>query len=285
MKKVRVAYQGISGAYSQQAVLDFASENKFDFDAVSCSNFRELFDTIDKDTFLGMVPIENSNAGSVVECYDLFAEYDFEVLAEFFLEVRHCLLVKKGVKFSDVREVFSHPQALMQCSCFIEENGLVSSNGGDTAGSARFVSTSLRDDIGAISSKRAAISYGLEVLRENIQNSSDNTTRFFLVKKKGVSFDFENKIFGDYKENNKSTIIFETRNVPGALYKCLGAFATHGINLSKIESRPNKKKNFSYHFFVDVEDNLLGKNGKLALDELSFFSERVSILGRYRKGG
>ncbi len=272
-----VSFQGKSGAYSEQAIFDFAKKNEIQFESKPCKNFRELFESVENKTKLGMVPIENSNAGSVVECYDLLLEYDFEIIGEIFLEIDHCLLVKDNINsINEIEKVISHPQALAQCEKFLEKNNLNYESYLDTAGSADFVS---KNDlkIASISSEFAAQVYGLKVLERNIRNVDDNTTRFLLVKKKGEKFEFENKL----KFYGKSKLVFESKDTPGALYKCLGAFATYGLNLTKIESRPNKKEKFSYVFFVDIEDDLESNNAKLALEELNFFSKEVRILGKF----
>ena len=277
MEKFKVAFQGIKGAYSQEAITEFGKEKNIDFEAVPKKNFRELFEAINSETFLGMVPIENSNAGSVVQCYDLFWEYDFEIIGEYYLSVNHCLLAKKNCELEDIKEILSHPQALMQCSNFIEKNHLLAIEYGDTASSAKFVSESDRKDLASIASVISAEHYNLKILKKYFQNSSDNTTRFFLVKKKGKEFEFENK----FENKKKSTLLFQTKNRAGALYKCLGAFATHNINLTKIESRPSKDKKFSYVFFVDVDNNLEGINAKQMIEELEFFSHNLKVLGKY----
>lgn len=278
MVKYSVAFQGLRGTYSEQAILNYAKKHKFDFGVVPTKDFRGLFEAIEKDTFLGMVPIENSTAGSVTQCYDLFLEYDFEIIGEYSLQVNHCLLTKKGVKLGDLREVYSHPQALAQCSNFLEKQNLVPISYLDTAGSADFVSKSERRDIASISSEVAAKRFGLEILMRDFQNSLDNVTRFLLVKKKGKKFAFEKEL----PKANKSTVMFETKNIPAALYKCLGGFATNGINLTKIESRPVKNGEFKYVFYVDFDGNKDKKEVRLALDEVEFYSKDVRFLGSYR---
>lgn len=276
---IKIAYQGIAGAYSQQAIEEFGKKHKINFEATPRKNFRELFEAINNGIGLGMVPIENSTAGSVVECYDLFLDYNLEIIAEYTLEVNHCLLVKKGTSLKDLKKVISHPQALSQCSNFIEKNNLSAFSVFDTAGSAMKLSKMKDGDTAAIASKIAAKHYNLEILKENFQNNNNNTTRFLLVKKKGKKFPFEKT----FSKSNKSSIIFETRDIPAALYKALGGFATNHVNLTKIESRPVKKKKFEYLFFIDVDSTLDDKNLKLAMEELEFYSDKVIFLGSYRK--
>lgn len=271
-------YQGICGAYSQQAINIFAKKYGCDVKPMSSRNFQELFSNIEKFG-LGMVPIENSTAGSVVECYDLLLQHNVEIIDEITLEIHHCLLGTKNSNFEIIKKVYSHPQALMQSNKFLEKNNLQMQSFIDTAASAKYIKEENDPTKAAISSKYAARIYDLKILKENIETLHENTTRFFLVKKRGRTFDFEN----DMNFKNKSTISFETKNIPGALYKCLGALATHNLNLTKIESRPNHKKNFSYTFYIDIDDNLKSSQAKSALEEIRFFAHNLTILGEYEK--
>lgn len=275
---IKIAYQGKPGAYSENCIEEYSKELNIEYQSISCKDFNELFHNIININHLGIVPIENSNAGSVTECMDLLAENEIEIIGEYYLKVNHLLLGKKDTKIKDIKEVYSHPQALKQCSKFLSENSITPISYLDTAGSAKFVSESQRNDIAAISSNIAAKHYNLKILKEKFQNSQNNITRFFLVKKKGTKFDFEKKL----KKPDKTTLMFETKNIPGALYKCLGAFATNNINLTKLESRPSKKTNFEYIFFVDFEGRLDEKRVKLALDEINFFSNSLIKLGSYK---
>lgn len=272
-----IYYQGIEGAYSQQAIHTFSKKYGIEVKPMPSKNFQELFSNIEMFG-LGIVPIENSTAGSVVECFDLLQKYSIEIIDEINLEIHHCLLGLKESVLDNITHVYSHPQALMQSSDFIEKHNLEMNSFIDTAASAKFVKEQGDLSKAAISSIYAAKIYDLKILQENIESIPENTTRFFLVKKRGVFFDFENKI----KHKNKSTISFETKNIPGALYKSLGALATHNLNLTKIESRPNHKKKFSYTFFIDIEDNLNSNSAKSALDEISYFTHNLKILGEYR---
>ncbi len=276
-QEYEIYYQGIKGAYSQQAIHNFSKKYNVKVKSMPSKNFSELFSNIEKFG-LGMVPIENSTAGSVVECFDLLQKYDVEIIDEINLEIHHCLLGLEESSMDTITQVYSHPQALMQSTDFIEKQNLEINSFIDTAASARFIKESNDISKAAISSKYAASIYGLKIIKENIESIPENTTRFFLVKKRGTIFDFENNI----NIKDKSTISFETKNIPGALYKSLGALATHNLNLTKIESRPNHKKKFSYTFFVDIDDNLSSNNAKLALNEISFYAHNLKILGEYK---
>ncbi len=250
-KKIKIAFQGLFGAYSDQALTEFAQKNNLKIENVESKNFYDLFQKISKNC-LAFVPIENSNAGSVVDCVDLLKNNDVEIIAEFYFTVNHTLLVKKNTNFKQVQKVFSHPQALSQCSDFLNKNNLQVVNYLDTSASAKKVAESIEQNIAAIGSEKLAKIYNLKILKKKFQNSQNNKTRFLLVKKRGAVYDFEKKI---QKKNKKykSSVIVELKDQPGALYKILGAFATNNINLTKIESRPLSEKNFSYYFFIDFE--------------------------------
>jgi chorismate mutase / prephenate dehydratase len=191
--KYKIAYQGIAGAYSEEAIIEFSQKHGIESERVPSKNFRDLFDKINDETNLGFVPIENSNAGSVAPCYDLFLEYDFEIIGEYLYRVNHNLMARDNDDFKALKHVYSHPQALAQCSKFIEENDFDAIEFSDTASAAKFVSECDDKAICAIASKSAAMHYNLRIIKENIENSDDNTTRFLLVKKRGTSFDFESR--------------------------------------------------------------------------------------------
>ncbi|PCJ17688.1 MAG: prephenate dehydratase [Candidatus Cloacimonadota bacterium] len=279
MKNLKIAYQGIAGAYSQQAIYNFFSQYKLKVEPIPNNSFRELFETIVNKDALGMVPIENSTAGSVVECYDLFLDYELEIIAEFKLDVNHCLLCLPDSSLEQLTQVMSHPQALSQCSNFIDQHKLQALSVFDTAGSAKKLVELQDKNIGAIASMLAAKQYGLKILKSNFQNNKNNTTKFFLVKSKDKNYEFQSK----FLNKNKCSVIFKTRNIPSALYKCLGGFATNQVNLSKIESRPVPGSKFDYLFFIDFDGNPKDKPVQLALEELNFFSDQVTFLGCYHK--
>jgi prephenate dehydratase len=275
-----VAYQGMLGSYSQQAIDEFAKKHDIALKPVSTHDFKELFDAIVGKTGLGLVPIENSNAGSVVDCYDKFLDYDVEIIGEYILKINHCLLGTSGTKIRDISRVYSHPQALSQCSDFLEDHRFTTIPVLDTAGSAKKLSESKEEGSAAIASAYAAEYYGLTILKRNLQNIEENFTRFLLVKRKGKQYGFERELPPD----DKSTVMFETRNIPAALYKCLGGFATNEVNLLKIESRPKRwGKGFEPIFYVDFEGDLNDRGVQQALSELDFFSEQVAYLGSYPK--
>lgn len=280
MEKITIAYQGKPGAYSQKAIKKFTQKYNIKAESKSTENFNELFENIENITKIGIVPIENSNAGSVVDNYDLFQTYEVEIIAEINLEINHALLANKNTKFENITHIYSHPQALAQCSNFIQKNNLKSTPVLDTAGASEEIAKNKSTNIASISSNLAAKIYDLQILKKKIQNADDNTTRFFIVKNKNFKFEFEKQV---KEKQNKATLSFKTKDIAGSLYKCIGAFATNNINLTKIESRPDKEKKFYYTFFIDVEDNLKSKQSKQALDELKYFSKEYKILGTYQK--
>lgn len=280
MSKIKIAYQGCRGTYSEEAILEIGKKIGVDFVPLETFSFLGLFEDIKKNG-LGLVPIENSNAGTVAPCVDLLRENNFEIIGEYFFSVNHTLLVNKGVKFFDIKKVYSHPQALAQCSVFLHKNKLEVVNFGDTAGSAKHISENNLKDIAVIGSKRLADIYNLKIIKKKFQNSDNNVTRFLLVKKKNKKFSFENKL-KKIKGKFKTSVIFETRNIPGGLYKTLGGFVTNGVNLTKIESRPSGHKNFDYFFFLEFEGHLDDKNVQNAMEELRFFSREVKVYSSYK---
>ncbi len=282
MKKNKIAFQGIQGAYSHEALIEFGNKKNIGIEPVESTNFDELFKNI-KKFGLGFVPIENSNAGTVIQVIDLFLENDIEIIGEYYFKVNHCLLAKKGTKVKDLERIYSHPQALMQCSSFLDKNRLRAIPFADTAGSAKYIMKKGTNEEAAIGSENLASIYDLKIIGRKIQNSQDNVTRFFLVKKCGKKFSFEKRLKNE-SDKTKTSLIFCARDLPGALYKTLGGFATNGINLTKIESRPSQEKNFTYFFYIDFEGSPSDKAVVNSLEELKFFSKMMKILGSYSVG-
>ncbi|MCD5383096.1 hypothetical protein LR002_03160 [Candidatus Gracilibacteria bacterium] len=275
---MKIFYQGIKGSYSSIPVYEMAKkygileENIFGCD----ENFTEIWKKIDaeKDA-IGVLPIENSYAGMIHENLFNFLHFDFKIIGEVSVQVNHCLLSKEK-NISDVKKVFSHPQALSQCFEFCEKNGISQEKFVDTALSAKMLAESDEKGIGAITSRNAGEIFGLNILAEGIQDQDGNTTRMFIVAKKSSDFVLKND---DLK--GKISILFELRNHPAALYKCLGAFATNDLNLTKIESMPNLKNPFNYLFCIDFEGKMGGEKVKNMFKELEFFAEQIKVLGEY----
>ena len=268
----KIAYQGVAGAYSEQACLN-AYPN---LSAVACETFAEAMVMVeDERAIYAMIPLENSTAGRVEEIYRLIPKMNLYVVGEHFQPVVHCLLGIKGTKKEDLKTVASHPQALAQCSHNISKLNLSPIAKLDTAGSAKEIKELNDKSFGAIASSLAAKIYDLEILQEHFEDIRGNTTRFFILSK--------NKEIPAYDKNQSyiTSIIFQVRNIPASLYKALGGFATNGINLLKLESYSAKNSLNATGFHADIEGHVESDCMKRALEELSFFSTEVKILGTY----
>ncbi len=268
---MRVAFQGERGAHSQRAALSYFGEEVV---TVPCSNLDKVFNAVEQgEAEYGIVPIENSYAGTIVATMDLLERYDLFIIGETSTKIRHALLGVPGTKAEDVRRVYSHPQALEQCEGFLRESGFESVPALDTAGAAREVSERGIREEAAVAHVSCAKIYGLRVLRRSIQTWKNNATRFLILGTKPVQA----------SGLVKTSLVFETRHIPSALFKALGGFATNGVNLTKIESRPSKKRPLHYAFHLDFEGAPEERAVQNALRELRFFSKRVRIFGTYAK--
>lgn len=269
MVKETVAFQGIPGAFSEQAVRQHFSAQ---VEPLACSEQADLFDAVREGRAQhAMLAVENAQAGAVLGAYEQLLESDLSIQGEVILHVRHALLVKPGVKLGDLRRVVSHPQALSQCEQFLRRYELEAVPNFDTASSARDLAAGGANDTAAIASTVAAELYELEVLEPNIEDASLNYTRFFVI---GV----DDPPRGNY---NKTSIVFATRHEPAALYVCLGEFATRGINLTKVESRPRRNRPWEPIFFVDFEGHWRDSHCQEALTALLQRASFVKMLGSY----
>ncbi len=270
-EKVKVAFQGEVGAYSESAVYEYFGSSA---QPIPCKRFSDVFENVEKGkTDFGVVPIENSIEGSVTQVYDLFLKYDLKVRGEIVLKIVHCLIANPGVKLNEIKVIFSHPQALGQCRNFLEQLNCELISTYDTAGSVKMIKEQKIIDAAAIASERAAKIYNMEVLAKGIADNPNNYTRFFVLSK------FDAPPTG----NDKTSIIFSTRHVPGALYRALGEFALRGINLTKIESRPTRQKPWEYNFYLDFEGHRSEPRCAEALEGLKSNALFVKILGSYPK--
>jgi prephenate dehydratase len=264
----KAAFQGERGAFSEDAILSFFG----DVDPIPLKSFSEVFETVVKDKAdYGVVPVENSQAGSINETYDLLLKYPLTIFGEINVRVHHCLVVLPEINLSEVKVVYSHPQAIAQCQEFLNKLNVEIIPGYDTAGSAKRIREENVRSHAAIASKRAAQIYGLEILAENIETNPNNYTRFFVISKKKA----------DRALKSKTSIVFSTKNMPGTLYNILGAFATRNINLLKLESRPSREKPWEYVFYVDFEGHEKDKICQEALAELKEKTSFLRILGSY----
>jgi prephenate dehydratase len=264
-----VAYQGEPGAYSQEAIYQQFGPS---VDTLACHSFDEIFQAVETGVArAALLPVENSQAGSINQAFDLLLDHDLRVTGEVKLRVRHCLLAPPGTLPGEIVRVRSHPQALAQCERYIKNRGWQALPAYDTAGSARELAESPEAGTAAIASALAGQTYGLEVLDAGIEDSADNTTRFFLLGR-------EEPPPGKY---NKTSLVFATLHTPGALYNVLGELASRGINLTKIESRPRRNRPWHYVFYVDLEGHWQDAAVHRALIGLLARTAFVKLLGSY----
>jgi len=282
---VLVAYQGVEGAYSH-----LSCNTVFpDYESVACEDFRTAILMVEEDKAqFAMIPLENSTAGRVEEIYRLLPKTHLQIVSEHFEPVNHCLLALPGVALEDIKTVSSHPQALAQCFHRLNDHNIKAIAATDTALSAKQLATQkpdlLEGDVsyrqqGAIASTLAAELYGLNVVAENFQDVSGNTTRFVvLAKEAGLEAGIEEY---DAEKDYITSVLFTVRHIPAALYKALGGFATNGVNMIKLESYMDGGTMEASHFHIDLSGHPNQKSMKNALLELEFFAKTVRILGSY----
>ncbi len=267
-----IAYQGVKGAYSEQACKHAYPH----MTPLACDTFQEAMWLVEQgDADIAMIPLENSTAGRVEEIYRLIPKMALHVIGEHFEPVIHCLLGIKGAKIEDLKHIASHPQALAQCHNHIMELGLKAEAKLDTAGAAKELNTFNDKQRSAIASKLAAEIYNLEILKEHFEDIQGNTTRFFILSQKKYVPIFNND------KSYITSLIFQVRDIPSALYKALGGFATNGVNLLKIESYMGTSSLEGSQFHVDIDGHIESRALRLALEELAFFAEDVRVLGTY----
>lgn len=268
-KKATVACQGIEGAYSQ-----LAAEKLFAFPNIMfCNTFNSVFTAVDKGLCqYGILPIENSSHGSVGQVYDLMKNHNFYIARCFKLRISHKLLAKPGAKLSDIKEIVSHEQAIGQCAAFIRSlEGVKVTTCANTAMAAEIVAKSDRLDIAAISSEDCAALYSLTVLKDGIQLSDNNYTRFICISKN----------LEIYPGANKISLMLSLPHRPNSLYSMLSKFSTLGLNLTKLESRPIPGSDFEFMFYFDMEASVLAPEVINLLSELSLQPEQFAFLGNY----
>ena len=268
----RVAFQGEAGAFSEEAALAFAPEGE----AVGYPSFEEAFEaTVRGECDYACLPVENSLAGSINQTYDLLTDSVLLVVAERVVRVHHNLLVPPGTRLEDVRRVYSHPQALQQCQRFLRQHGFEAVADYDTAGAAKLLLERARHEPGsaAIASRRAAETYGLEIVAERIEDLKFNFTRFFVLGHRERP--------PEPGRQHKTSLMLATHHRPGDLVACLQVFSEHGINMTKLESRPRRDKPWSYLFYVDIEGHVADPNVAAALTGLMRRAAFVKYLGSY----
>ena len=264
-----VACQGVEGAYSQIAC-EKIFKNPF---IMYFKNFEGVFSAIDKGLCqYGILPLENSTAGSVKKVYDLMIKHNFSIVRTFRLKIDHNLLAKPGTKLSDIKEVYSHEQAINQCSEFLQTlTGITVIPVANTAVAADLVSKSDRKDVAALSSRSCAELYNLEILASSIQDKGNNRTRFICISKK----------LEIYPGSDKTSIMMVLPHRPGSLYKFLARLYTLGINVTKLESRPIPDRDFEFMFYFDLETSIYSEEFVQLMCELENLCEDFKYLGSY----
>jgi prephenate dehydratase len=278
--RLRAAFQGEFGAFSQVAAHQLAGD---DCIPVPMQSFEDVFvSVVNGKCHCAVIPIENTLHGSVHENYDHLLKYDLPIRGETFVRIVHNVIAPPGVKFSQIRRVFSHQVALNQCRRFFEENPHIEKTPFyDTAGSVKMVMEEGLRDAGAIASANAAEIYGAKILRKSIEDNRENFTRFFLLQKpkRGARV-----VVPGNTKRFKTTVVFTMRNLPGALFRSLSAFALRDINLTKIESRPLRGKPWEYLFCLDFIGHIEDPACRNALNHLAELADMLRVLGCYPMG-
>jgi len=266
-----IAFQGEPGAYS-----DLACRAAYpDMTTLPCASFEQAFAAVEEGrAAIGMIPIENSVAGRVADIHQLLPETGLHIVGEHFQRVQHQLLAPRGTALSSVKRVYSHVQALSQCRRSLRALGLQPVTYPDTAGAAAYVARRGDPEEAAIASSLAGEIYDLDVLKPDIEDEKHNTTRMIVLSR-------EPRVPDPKSGRLITTFVFRVRNVPAALYKAMGGFATNGVNMTKLESYMVGGEFSATQFYADVEGHPDHPNVRLALEELDFFSREVRILGVY----
>jgi prephenate dehydratase len=268
--KERIAFQGEPGAYSHEACRQARPE----MEALPCRTFEDAIEAVRKgEANLAMLPVENSTYGRVADIHSLLPGSGLNIIDEAFVRVHINLLGLPGTKIADIRQAMSHTVLLGQCREFLREHGLKALTGADTAGSAKIVAERGDRSLGALASELAGEIYGLDVLARQIEDQSNNTTRFLVMS--------PTPNHSRRAERMMTTFTFRVRNIPAALYKALGGFATNGINMTKLESYMVGGSFTATEFYSDIEGHPEDANVARALEELRYFTSAMSILGVY----
>lgn len=271
----RIAYQGVPGANSHIA----CHEVYPGMTAVSCKTFEDAFAAVSgEQAALAMIPVENTVAGRVADIHHLLPESGLHIVGEHFVRVRHQLLAPEAASLGTIERVYSHPMALGQCRRIIRELGLDALSAADTAGAAREVAVRGDPEEAAIATELAAETYGLRILRSDVEDAEHNTTRFLILARE----DHRAALGESDARLVITTFVFRVRNVPAALYKAMGGFATNSINMTKLESYQLDGRFTATQFYADIEGHLDERGVQLAMEELGFFTDYLKVLGVYR---
>ena len=267
---MKILYQGSPGAYSHLAAKDLYPEAEI----IACKTFDECFRKAEEDkNFKIIIPESNRITGNIGIEYLIF-KHRLNIYAEYFQKIEHNLLALPGVKLKDVNNVYSHAQALSQCSEFIKKNNLNENVRADTAGSAALIAKNKIKNDGAIASKLSAEIYKLDIVASNIENEKGNVTRFLIMGKTISQPDLE-------KGKYITSFLFKLKSKPAALYSALAGFAIQGVNLTKLQSYPEKNSFTSYFFLCDLEGHIESPKVKKSLEELGLHCDDIHILGVY----
>ncbi len=273
-KTNKIAFQGDIGANSDMACRDMFP----DLEPLPCSTFEDAFNAVTGgEADLGMIPIENTIAGRVADIHYLLPESHLHIIGEYFMPIHFQLMALPGTRFEDIKTVHSHIHALGQCRNIVRDRGWRAMVAGDTAGAARLVADTGDKSMAALSPRLAADLYGLDILEENVEDSDTNVTRFVILSREPVAVTPNGP-----DDLIVTTFVFNVRNLPAALYKAMGGFATNGVNMTKLESYQLEGKFTATQFYADIEGHPDDPNVARALEELHFFSTKVRILGAYK---
>ena len=265
---MKIAYQGIAGSYSESC----AKENYPNCETIPCKTFDECFEKANSDNSVkAIIPESNKTTGNIGVEYLIF-KYRLNIFAEHFFPINHNLLGLPGSKISDIKDIYSHAQALSQSSNFIKKNKFNENVRADTAGSAKYISEAKDKSKGAISSKLSADIYNLQILDSNIQDEKENVTRFLIMQK---------DIFQPELQNEKyiTSLLFKLKSKAGALYSALGSFTLNGVNLTKLQSFPEKNSFSSYFFLCELDGHIEETKVKNSLEELGLHCDDMHVLG------
>jgi len=264
---IKVSFQGERGAYSEAAARSFFAE---DIETVPLSTFTEVLEsTISGNTDYSVLPVENSLEGSVGESYDLLYSTSLNAMGEIYHRIEHCLIGNGSLE--EVDTVYSHPQALGQCRDFIQKNNMRTVPTYDTAGSVKIIKEINKKNVSCIASKTASQIYNTPIVSENIANNLNNYTRFLVLSKKT----------SDETGSDKTSIIFSIKHEPGSLFRIIENFHSYNVNLTKIESRPTKSKNWEYNFYVDFEGHAKNPQILKMLEKIKNETLFMKTLGSY----
>ncbi len=268
---MKIAYQGIAGSYSESC----AKENYPNCETIPCKTFDECFEKANNDNSIKtIIPESNKTTGNIGVEYLIF-KYRLNIYAEHFFSIKHNLLALQDAKLTDIKEVHSHAQALSQCSEFIKKNNFVENVRADTAGSAKYISEKKDLYKAAIASNLSANIYNLQILKKNIQDDKDNVTRFLIMGKDAYQPELK-------KEKYITSFLFKLKSKPAALYSALSGFAINGVNLTKLQSFPEKNSFSSYFFLCELDGHLEDVKVKNSLEEVGLHCEDMHVLGVFK---